>query len=175
MCSPGSTICPSAANCLTPNYVEPTKHQKAIASYQKATLALRHCNCLLHEITHRGIYLDYSMQCAKGGCFTCRAEAVARFVAEAVTLLLRKPHEIWELQQELLSAASPETGAPHLETETSLLPVTALRQAIRVAGSSKIPQASIMAICKYVKGEAASSGIRLAVCQARHSTCKSDI
>ena len=83
---------------------------------------------------------------------------MARFTAEAVTLLLRKPHEMWELQQEILSAASPDTSAPYLETDASLLPVTALRQAIRVAGSSKIPQASIMAVCKYVKGEAASSG-----------------
>ena len=83
---------------------------------------------------------------------------MARFVAEAVTLLLRKPHEMWELQQEILSAASPGTGAPNLETDASLLPVTALRQAIRVAGSSKIPQASIMVVCRYVKGDAASSG-----------------
>lgn len=95
---------------------------------------------------------------------------MARFVAEAVTFLLRKPHEMWELQQDILSASSPETGAPHLEAEASLLPVTALRQAIRVAGSSKIPEASIMAVCKYVEGEAASGGDMISCLpgQARH-------
>ena len=94
-------------------------------------------------------------------------------MAEAVTLLLRKPHEMWELQQEILSAASPEAGAPHLESDASLLPVTALRQAIRVAGSSKIPQASIMAVCKYVKGEEPLVWSSLATCQAIYSTCES--
>ena len=102
--------------------------------------------------------LEQIWNCAEGGCVTCRAAAVARFVAEAVTLLLRKPHEMWELQQDILSAAGPETDAPYAETDASLLPVTALRQAIRVAGSSKIPQAAVMAVCTYVKGEATSDG-----------------
>ena len=98
---------------------------------------------------------------------------MARFLAEAVTLLLRKPHEMWDLQQDILSAASNEPNEQFQESDASLLPVTALRQAIRVAGSSKIPQASILAICRYVKGkvphlpELSSS----AECLAEWSTC----
>lgn len=80
------------------------------------------------------------------------AAAVAKFLAEAICLLLRKPHEIWELQQEILSGANSGTHSHLQHPEASLLAVTALRQVIRVAGSSKIPESSIVAICHYVKG-----------------------
>ena len=86
----------------------------------------------------------------------CRdAAAVARFVAEAVSLLLRKPHEMWELQQDILGTATGSASPLH-QPDASLLPITALRQAIRVAGSSKMPETAIVAICRYVKGAAAS-------------------
>ena len=85
----------------------------------------------------------------------CReAAAVARFLAEAVSLLLRKPHEMWELQQDILDTASGN-GSPLHQPDASLLPITALRQAIRVAGSSKMSETAIVAICRYVEGAAA--------------------
>lgn len=80
------------------------------------------------------------------------ASAVASFLAEAVGLLLRKPHEMWELQQDILEESRSGKGARLAQPDTSLLPVTVLRQAIRVAGSSKMPEACIVAVCKYVQG-----------------------
>ena len=80
---------------------------------------------------------------------------MASFLAEAVALLLRKPHEVWELQQGILDAASTGSGPPLHQPDASLLPITALRQAIRVAGSSKMLEAAITAICSYVAGAAA--------------------
>ncbi len=76
---------------------------------------------------------------------------MAKFLAEAIALLLRKPQEMWELQQGITYAASPLQ-----QPEASLLPITALRQAIRVAGSSKMPEGTITAICSYVTGNAHS-------------------
>ncbi len=90
-----------------------------------------------------------------GTYLLCReAATVARFVAEAVSLLLRKPHEMWELQQDILGTATG-TASPLHQPDASLLPITALRQAIRVAGSSKMSETAIVAICRYVKGAAA--------------------
>ena len=80
------------------------------------------------------------------------ASAVVTFLAEAVGLLLRKPHEMWELQQDILEESAIGKGAGLAQLDTSLLPVTVLRQAIRVAGSSKMPESCIVAICKYVEG-----------------------
>ena len=85
----------------------------------------------------------------------CREEAaVAKFLAEAVALLLRKPHEMWELQQGIPDAANTSNGPPLCQPDASLLAITALRQAIRVAGSCKMPEAAISAICSYVTGNA---------------------
>ena len=80
---------------------------------------------------------------------------MASFLAEAAALLLRKPHEMWELQQGILDAASTGNSPPLHHPDASLLPITALRQAIRVAGSSKMPKTAITAICSYVKGSPA--------------------
>ncbi len=82
------------------------------------------------------------------------ASAVAHFLAEAVGFLLRKPHEMWELQQDILEQSRSGTGTRLAQPDTSLLPITVLRQAIRVAGSSKMPGACVGAVCKYVEGAA---------------------
>ena len=87
-----------------------------------------------------------------GAMLSRDASAVVSFLAEAVGLLLRKPHEMWELQQDILEDSGSGKGAGLAQPDTSLLPVTVLRQAIRVAGSSKMPEACIVAICKYVEG-----------------------
>ena len=59
---------------------------------------------------------------------------------------------MWELQQDILEQSGFGKGARLAQPDISLLPVTGLRQAIRVAGSSKMPEACIIAICKYAKG-----------------------
>ena len=80
---------------------------------------------------------------------------MTKFLAEAVALLLCKPHEMWELQQGIIEAAKTGNSTPLHQPDASLLPITVLRQAIRVTGSSKMPKATILAICSYVKGAAA--------------------
>ena len=103
---------------------------------------------------------------------------MTKFLAEAAALLLRKPHEMWELQQGIIDAAIACNSTPLHQPDASLLPITVLRQAIRVAGSSKMPEATIIAICSYVKGDAP---VLVSVCRtdyaleacmiARFSTC----
>lgn len=79
---------------------------------------------------------------------------MTKFLAEATALLLRKPHEMWELQQGITDAAITSNSTSLDQPDASLLPITVLRQAIRVAGSSKMPEAATTAICSYVKGDA---------------------
>ena len=98
---------------------------------------------------------------------------MAKFLAEAVALLLRKPHEMWELQQGIIDAAGAGNSSPLHQPDASLLPITALRQATRVAGSSKMPEATITAICAYVTGNAGSSALLMrtnSCCIAQHCT-----
>jgi hypothetical protein len=80
----------------------------------------------------------------------CRcSDAVLKFLAEAVTLLARKPHEFYELQQATQMATA---GLGGKKGQYSLLPVAALRQAVRVSGSAKIPASTRAAIAGYVSG-----------------------
>ena len=73
------------------------------------------------------------------------SEAVCSFWTEAVQLLLRRPHELFELQQQLLGDAAGG-GA----VQFSLLAPCVLRQLLRVLPSGKIPAADKAAATAYV-------------------------
>ena len=88
------------------------------------------------------------------------ASAVSFFLAEPLGLLLWKPHEMWELRQDILEESRSGKSARLAQPDTSLLPTTVLRQAIRVAGSSKMPEACIVAVCKYVQGAPSAYTLR---------------
>lgn len=84
---------------------------------------------------------------------------MAAFWAEALQLLLRRPHELFELQQALLGQAgvaasltSGGTGARAAASapQFSLLAPCVLRQLLRVLPSSKIPAADKAAAAVYV-------------------------
>ena len=84
------------------------------------------------------------------------AEAVCGFLSEAVQLLLRRPHELHETQQELLAAAGLDTagsgsGAPS-PPQFSLLALCALRQLLRVLPSIKMASGDKAGIAAYVAG-----------------------
>ena len=87
-------------------------------------------------------------------CCACRcADAVANFLAEAVGGAARRPHELWEAQQVALSSAPGGSTPPHSgEIGFSLLGVAALRQALKVARSAKMPAHARAAVCGYVAG-----------------------
>ncbi|BDA47572.1 probable nucleolar pre-ribosomal-associated protein 1 at C-terminar half [Coccomyxa sp. Obi] len=84
------------------------------------------------------------------------ADAVAGFVAQAVALLSRKPQEFHEAARAILSQAVFSFLSQHaiaaLRSEYSLLVVAALRQAVRVTASSKMPADARAAIAGYVAG-----------------------
>lgn len=82
-------------------------------------------------------------------CNSRCADAVAGFLAEAVALLSRKPHEFYETARGILSQHAIAASQP----EHSLLVVAALRQAVRVTASSKMPAVARAAIASYVAGE----------------------
>lgn len=80
----------------------------------------------------------------------CRGgETACAFLVEAVQMLLRRPHELFEQQQELLSAAGASGGASG-SPQFSLLALCALRQLLRVLGSTKMPGADKAAVAAYV-------------------------
>ncbi len=74
---------------------------------------------------------------------------MAAFLAEAVALLSRKPQEFYEATRVVLTQHA--IAAP--PSEHSLLVVAALRQAVRVAASSKMPADARAAIAGYVAGD----------------------
>ncbi|CAL8471989.1 g11531 [Coccomyxa elongata] len=80
------------------------------------------------------------------------ADAVAGFLAEAVALLSRKPQEFYEAARAILSQHAIAASRP----EHSLLVVAALRQAVRVTASSKMPAVARAAIAGYVAGVVAA-------------------
>lgn len=80
------------------------------------------------------------------------ADAVAGFLAEAVALLSRKPQEFHEAERAILSPQT-STGNAMRHGQHSLLVVAALRQAVRVAASAKMPADARAAIACYVAGE----------------------
>ena len=99
-----------------------------------------------------------------------RSEAVSAFLAEAAALVARKPGELFELTQSLLSAtavahgpvpsvpSSLPAGGPGQGFDAgsgsgfSLLAVAALRQAVRVAGSGKMAAEARAGVAAYVAG-----------------------
>ncbi len=82
---------------------------------------------------------------------------MAEFLAEAVALLSRKPQEFYEAQRAILAQHTGSTTAAAAATvrplEHSLLAVAALRQAVRVSVSSKMPADARAAVAGYVAGE----------------------
>lgn len=92
------------------------------------------------------------------------------FLAEASALVARKPGELFELMQLLLSAAAAVQGralsalsclavgepGPGFDIGSgpgfSLLAVAALRQAVRVAGSGKMATDARAGVAAYVAG-----------------------
>lgn len=82
---------------------------------------------------------------------------MAEFLAEAVSLLSRKPQEFHEAQRAILAqrtgSASAAAAAAARPLEHSLLAVVALRQAVRVSVSSKMPADARAAVAGYVAGE----------------------
>ena len=69
---------------------------------------------------------------------------------------MRKPHELYEQQQSALSSARSAPGGALLhsnEASFSLLGVAALRQALKVARSAKMPAHARAAVCGYVAGK----------------------
>jgi hypothetical protein len=91
---------------------------------------------------------------------------VTGFLAEAVALLSRKPQDFYEAARAILSctSAAPRRG------EHSLLVVAALRQAVRVTASSKMPADARAAIAGYVAGKVfADASFFCSVCCVKHT------
>lgn len=108
-----------------------------------------------------------------------RSEAVASFLCNAVVQLTRRPHEVYELVQELLApqqaagdqasgslkaptrtatGATGEDAGPRLALEgegcerVSLLAVACVRGCLKALPSQKMAAADKQAICSYVAG-----------------------
>lgn len=94
------------------------------------------------------VWLD-TMPNVRAACNPRCADAVAGFLAEAVALLSRKPHEFHEAARAILS----QHAIAALRSEHSLLVVAALRQAVRVSASSKMTANARAAIAGYVAGK----------------------
>ena len=81
-------------------------------------------------------------------------EAVVSFFTNSVVQLTRRPHEMYELVQELLGkagrveAAAGQCGA----SSVSLLAVASLRSCLKAAASSRMAAADKAAICSYMAG-----------------------
>ena len=101
-----------------------------------------------------------------------RGEAVCAFLAEAAALVARRPGELFEVTQSLVSGAtaahgpaqSGQSSLPGQGSDAgsglgfSLLAVAALRQAVRVAGSSKMAADARAGIAAYVAGAPSREG-----------------
>ncbi|KAK9812620.1 hypothetical protein WJX72_000751 [[Myrmecia] bisecta] len=74
-------------------------------------------------------------------------EAVQSFLAEAVALVARRPHELHELTQSLL-----QPGALPAVLGFSPLAVCCLRQVLKVAESARLPASARAATAAYVSG-----------------------
>ena len=77
--------------------------------------------------------------------------AVISFLAETIAQATRRPHEPWELAQTLLTAAN--AGDPPASARgVSGLSVCCLRNARKVAASSRMAAEARSAICAFVSG-----------------------
>lgn len=83
-------------------------------------------------------------------------DALISFLSEAAAAVARRPDQLWETQLGLSEGFHTENGsqpAPGQAVQSfSLLAVSALQQALKVAASSKRPSFSRAAVCSYVAG-----------------------
>jgi hypothetical protein len=73
---------------------------------------------------------------------------VAAFLAEAAAAVARKPHELYELAQDLLGEEADTEAA----ASVSPLVLSALRQAIKVSRSAKRGSGDRVRIAAFVSG-----------------------
>ena len=92
------------------------------------------------------------LQMSAASAAVCRCmDAVIAFLAEAAAQATRRPHEPWELAQTLL-AGSAALDEPTDACGVSGLAVCCLRNARKVAASSRMSAEARAAICGLVSG-----------------------
>ncbi|KAK9836812.1 hypothetical protein WJX74_008587 [Apatococcus lobatus] len=84
-------------------------------------------------------------------------DAIVSFLSEASAAVARRPEQFWETQLSLsadspAASCGPQTAPGQAGQSFSLLGVSALQQALKVASSSKRPSFSRAAVCSYVAG-----------------------
>ena len=113
----------------------------------------RNCTCNVAStlsLTHSGKHHHAAQEMQ--AIAVCRVtDAVIGFLAEAAAQATRRPHEPWELAQTLL-ADSAATNDPVSARGVSGLSVCCLRNACKVAASSRMPAEARAAICGFVSG-----------------------
>ena len=83
--------------------------------------------------------------------------AIISFLSEAAAAVARRPDQLWETQLSLsaqrFDPSVPQQNQGRSGQGFSLLVVSALQQALKVAASSKRPSYSRAAVCSYVAGK----------------------